>query len=331
MSDPTVVQPPVPGQAGAGPASVSVAPPVQSPGAAQVQASGASPVQSMTGFASEDGDQAGLAFQMDARSVNGRSLDVRLRLPPGMERLEAELRPMIGAAFRRGTIQIALSIKRPETAGHYTINRPQLDAYIEVIQDLASFGAVAAPRADGLLALKGVLEAAGEENATLLPETALAAAKRLVAALEANRREEGARLVPVVLAQLAEMERLGAAIDAHPERALPAVKARLDRQLTGLLDGQPLNADRLHQEAAILATRADVREELDRLTAHIAASRALLAEGGPVGRKLDFLSQELNRETNTICAKAPHHAITALGLDLKVAVEQFREQVQNLE
>ena len=291
----------------------------------------AAPVQSMTGFASTEGEHDGISFQMDARSVNGRSLDVRLRLPTGLERVEAEVRRQVAATFRRGNIQIALTVRRAETTGRYTVNQAQLDAYLEVIQGMASSGSVAAPRADGLLGLKGVIETAVEDDASLSPEVVAEAATALLAALEADRQREGAQLVPVVLGQLDAMERLRIAIDAHPERSLEAVKARLDRQIADLLAGQPLQPERLHQEAALLATRADVREELDRLEAHVAASRALLRDGGAIGRKLDFLAQELNRETNTICSKAPHHAITALGLELKAAVEQMREQVQNLE
>lgn len=291
----------------------------------------AGPVQSMTGFAGLEREAGGLRFALEARSVNGRSLDVRLRLPAGHERHEAELRRRIGAAFRRGSVTLSLTVRRAETAARYAVNHDQLAAYVEAIQALAASGSVAAPRADGLLALRGVVEAAGEED-TVVPEAdLLAAADAVIAALEENRRAEGARLVPVVAEQVAEIERIGETVDAHPARALPAIRDRLARQIEELLPKKGLSAERLHQEAALLATRADVREELDRLAAHVAAARALLEEGGAVGRKLDFLAQEFNRETNTICAKAPHHEITALGLELKAVVERFREQVQNLE
>ncbi|MCF3935535.1 YicC family protein [Acuticoccus sp. M5D2P5] len=291
------------------------------------------PVQSMTGFASLEGEESGVSYQFDARSVNGKSLDVRLRVPAGMERTEPELRRLVGATFKRGNVTLSFMLRRGETAVRYTVNQEQLDAYIEAIQALAASGSVAAPRADGLLGLKGVIETATEESEETLEDArVLELAATLLAALEGHRREEGARIVPVILDQLAEMERLGQAIDAHPERALAAIKARFDRQLDDLLAGREgLSPERLHQEAALMATRADVREELDRLRVHIEAARDLIAEGGPVGRKLDFLCQELNRETNTICSKAPHHTITALGLELKAAVEQVREQVQNLE
>jgi uncharacterized protein (TIGR00255 family) len=285
----------------------------------------------MTGFATVAGEAGGVAWSLDARSVNGRTLDLRLRLPTGLDRHEPELRRLVGAAFKRGSIALSLTVKRGETAARYDVNHDQLAAYVDAIQGLAASGSVAAPRADGLLALRGVIDVAVEDETEALDAVMMEAAGSVVAALEAERREEGARLVPTILAQLEEMERLRLLIDGHPERALPAIKARLDRQLSELLEGHGLSPERLHQEAALLATRADVREELDRLAVHIAAARALIEEGGPVGRKLDFLSQELNRETNTICSKAPHHAITALGLDLKAVVEQFREQVQNLE
>jgi len=285
----------------------------------------------MTGFASREGEVAGHAFQIDARSVNGRSLDVRLRLPLGFERQEAEMRRRIAATFRRGSITVSVSVQRPETATRYTINHGQLAAYMEAIQSLASTGSVAAPRGDGLLALRGVIESAQEDEPAEAPDLS-GEIDPLLQALESDRIEEGGRIVPLIRAQLEEMERLRESIDRHPERALPAIKARLARQIGELVSGvNGLSAERLHQEAAMLASRADVREELDRLAAHIAAAAALLDEGGAVGRKLDFLAQELNRETNTICAKAPHHAMTALALDLKAVIEQMREQVQNLE
>jgi uncharacterized protein (TIGR00255 family) len=285
----------------------------------------------MTGFAGLERETDGLRIQMEARSVNGRSLDVRLRLPSGHERHEQELRRRIAAAFRRGSVTFTLVVRRAENATRYAVNHEQLAAYLEAIQTMAASGSVAAPRADGLLALRGVVETAGEDDAAVPADELLSAADIVLAALAENRCAEGARLVPLVEKQLTDMERLSKAVDAHPERALPAVRDRLARQIDELLPQEGLSAERLHQEAALLATRADVREELDRLAAHIAAARALLEEGGAIGRKLDFLAQELNRETNTICSKAPHHAITALGLELKAVVEQFREQVQNLE
>ncbi|MEM9223055.1 MAG: YicC/YloC family endoribonuclease [Pseudomonadota bacterium] len=284
----------------------------------------------MTGFASRTGEIDGHSFQFDARSVNGRTLDVRMRLPPGYERQEMELRKAVAARFKRGSISISLSLKRPETETRYTVNHGQLTSYIDAIQTLAETGAVAAPRADGLLALRGVIEAVQEDD-TAAPDLGVEV-EPLLQALEVDRVEEGARIAPLILDQLREMERLRAELDGHPERSPTAIKTRLGRQLADLLSSDAaLSADRLHQEAALLATRADVREELDRLEAHTAAACYLIEEGGPIGRKLDFLAQELNRETNTICAKAPHHAMTALGLELKAVIEQMREQVQNIE
>lgn len=289
------------------------------------------PVQSMTGFASREGEENGIGWQMDVRSVNGRSLDVRIRLPAGLDRHEPEIRRLIAAAFRRGNVALTLTLRRGEAPARYTVNQEQLAAYVDAIQSLAASGSVAAPRADGLLNLKGVIEAAGEEEAVLPGPVLIAAVEGLLADLTAERQAEGARIVPMILGQLEDMDRVRGYIDEHPERAVETIKARIDRQIAALLSGQSLSEERLHQEAALIASRADVREELDRLSAHIAAARELLAEGGPVGRRLDFLAQELNRETNTICAKSPHHAVTAMGLELKAVVEQMREQVQNLE
>jgi uncharacterized protein (TIGR00255 family) len=288
-------------------------------------------VQSMTGFAAVDRELGTLACQLEARSVNARSLDVRVRLPSGHERHEPAVRRQVSAVFRRGTITIGVTLRRSEAGGRYVVNHDQLAAYLDAIQKLAASGAVAAPRADGLLALKGVVENAADAAEEIAEEDLAAAVDALLTALAGNRIAEGERIVPLIRDQLAAMDRLREAIDAHPERSPAAIKERLGRQIAELLSGQGLSEERLHQEAALMATRADVREELDRLAAHTAAARALLDEGGPVGRKLDFLAQELNRETNTICAKAPHHGVTALGLELKAAVEQMREQVQNLE
>ncbi|ORE96374.1 YicC/YloC family endoribonuclease [Acuticoccus yangtzensis] len=289
------------------------------------------PIQSMTGFASREGETGGIGWQMDVRSVNGRSLDVRIRLPAGLDRHEPEIRRMIAAAFRRGNIAMTLTFRRGEAPARYTVNHEQLAAYIDAIQSLAECGSVAAPRADGLLALKGVIETASEEETVLPTEVLTEVIGLLIGDLTAERQAEGARIVPMILGQLDDMDRIRGYIDEHPERKVETIKARVDRQIAALLSGQSLSEERLHQEAALIATRADVREELDRLSAHIAAARELLAEGGPVGRRLDFLAQELNRETNTICAKSPHHAVTAMGLELKAVVEQMREQVQNLE
>lgn len=285
----------------------------------------------MTGFASREGEVDGFAFLLDVRSVNNRSLDLRVRLPAGYERLEADVRKKVTARFRRGSISLSLTVRRLEREQRFAINHDQLAAYLDAIQELAAYGAVAAPRADGLLALRGVVESAAEEDDGTRPDLA-GEIDPLLEGLEADRLAEGARIAPVVLEQLAEMDRLREAIDAHPNRALPAIKAKLTAQIEEMLGGTSgLSEERLHQEAALLATRADVREELDRLAAHIAAARELFAEGGAIGRKLDFLAQEFNRETNTICSKAPHHAITALGLELKAVLEQMREQVQNLQ
>lgn len=283
----------------------------------------------MTGFASVEREVDGATLLIDARSVNNRGLDLRLRLPQGIDRNEPDIRKAVAARFKRGSIAINVSLRRADAETLYGVNTEQLSLYLDAIQDLAASGSVAAPRADGLLALRGVIESRTEEE-TAAPDV-LGPLAEALDALAQERTAEGGRIAPVIEGQLSDIARLHGAIDAHPERDPAAVKARLDAQMNELLGKPGLSPDRLHQEAALLATRADVREELDRLEAHVAAARELLAAGGPVGRKLDFLSQEFNRETNTICSKAPHHQITALGLELKAVVEQFREQVQNLE
>ncbi|MEM8854259.1 MAG: YicC/YloC family endoribonuclease [Pseudomonadota bacterium] len=292
----------------------------------------ASAIQSMTGYSSIEGEREGVSYVFEARSVNGRSLDIRIRLPHGLERFEPVLRKAVTGLFRRGNVTVSLTVRGAESTARYKVNHEQIGTYLLAIQDLAASGSVAAPRADGLLALKGVIEGMSDDDTDIVAPVVEGEAAQLFDGLLKDRTAEGERIAPLIGEFLARMDTLRHDIESHPERGTERVRARLDRQVSDLVAGNHgLSVERLHQEAVILATRADVREELDRLTAHIDAARALLAEGGPVGRKLDFLAQELTRETNTICAKSPHHAVTALGLELKATVEQMREQVQNLE
>lgn len=290
----------------------------------------------MTGFARAPGAVHGLRWAWEIKSVNARALDVRVRVPPGFDQVEAAARAAIPARIGRGTCYANLSVDRDGAAPVVRINQEALDAVVAALHALRDRVEAAPPTLDGLLSIRGVMDVVDQE-----PDEAEQAA-RVAAILESLgaaldglvevRRGEGDVLGGVLGRQLDRMAVLRDAAEANPARTPQAVRARLAEQLRVLLEGAPaLDPDRLHQEAVLIAARADVREELDRLAAHIAAARELLAGGGAVGRRLDFLSQELGREANTLCAKSNDAAMTRIGLDLKTVVEQFREQVQNLE
>ena len=293
-------------------------------------------LQSMTGFGRAAADHDGTAIAWELKSVNGKSLEARLRLPPGLERLEQPVRQAIQKRFARGNIQAGLTLSRAALAAQPVVNEEFLKDLAGLAQRLQEQFGVAPATADGLLALRGVLETPDaiedEETRAALDAAILAALDAALDALEAARREEGSALGGLLLGHLDGIEALTLRAEADPSREPAAIRARLAEQVRLLLDsGQPLDEARLHMEAAFLATRADIREEIDRLKTHIASGRALLAAGGPAGRKVDFLSQEFNRESNTLCSKSNAASVTAIGLELKAVVDQFREQVQNLE
>ncbi|MBN9431758.1 MAG: YicC family protein [Bosea sp.] len=293
-------------------------------------------LMSMTGFARSTGAGLGYRWTFEIRSVNGKGLDIRLRLPAGIDTIEPALRERLGARLQRGSIQVALSLQAEETASQLRVNEPLLEQVMALAKRIGSRIDAAPVSVDGLLAIRGVLEVVDAEDD---PEK-LAELGRLLTAdfdralddLVTARAREGAAIGAVLAARLAEIDRLRQMAEESPARTVEAIRRRLAEQVAALMEASPaFDPDRLHQEAALIATRADIREELDRLAAHVAAASALLAEGGPVGRKLDFLAQEFNRETNTLCAKANDRSLTAVGLDLKSAVDQLREQIQNLE
>lgn len=291
---------------------------------------------SMTGYARAGGSVDGAAFSCALKSVNGRGLDLRLRLAPGLDGLEAELRRRVAGAVSRGSLTLAIDVDRAGAGTEIRIDPQALEVVVAAIEALSHRIEAQPPRLDGILALKGVLvehqPLAGAEAEERLHAAILAAADRCLAGLLEARRDEGAHLRRIIETRLDEIAALTRAAEDHPSRRREVILARLRRQVEELRDsGADLPEERLAQEALLLATRADIREELDRLTAHLAAARELLARGGPVGRRLDFLTQEFNREANTLCAKSNAVELTAIGLDLKAAIDQLREQIQNIE
>jgi len=293
-------------------------------------------VESMTGFARAAGEWGATGIVWELRSVNGKGLEARLRLPPGHERLEQPCRQAIQKAFARGNIQASLNIAQAPGQQQPIVNEALLKDLAGLAQRLQEqFGASPAS-ADGLLALRGVLELPeqilSEDDRAALDAVVIATLQTAIEALEAARRSEGAALEGLLRGHIEQIERLTLKAEADPSRQPEMIRARLAEQVALLLGAAPaLEEQRLVTEAAFLATKADIREEIDRLKTHVASARALLGEGGPVGRKLDFLAQEFNRESNTLCSKSNAASVTAIGLELKAVVDQFREQVQNLE
>lgn len=299
---------------------------------------GGAPVglSSMTGFARTDGRHGDWSWSWEARSVNGKGLDIRIRLPSGYERLEVAARQRASAHVRRGNITLNLAVHREKGQGSYRINQATLSHVLEALPDLSRHLPNAGqPTLDGILGIRGVLEPVDDTEFPAgddFDEAVLAGADAAIAALAAMRSQEGARLTALFAAQLDGIAALVQQASELAETQPAAVQARLMAQIEGLLEkGVSLPEERLAQEVALLAAKADIREELDRLRAHVDAARDLVAESQAVGRKLDFLCQEFNREANTLCSKSSDVELTRVGLDIKAAIEQMREQVQNIE
>jgi uncharacterized protein (TIGR00255 family) len=294
--------------------------------------------RSMTGYATERGRVADWTWVWDLRSVNGRGLDLRLRMPDWIEGLEPAARAALQSEVTRGSVTLSLRLSRTEGAGTATLDRAALRRTVVIlreIEDLAAENELAVRHATAaeIAALPGVLSAPTEEvEAGALRTALLADLDRLIAAFHASREAEGAALAAVIGAQVDRIEALtrqaADSADARAEAQRAALKAAVARVLDA---AEGIDEGRIAQELALLAVKADVTEELDRLTSHVAQARALLAEKGPKGRKLDFLMQEFNREANTLCSKSGSAALTAIGLDLKTVIDQMREQVQNVE
>jgi uncharacterized protein (TIGR00255 family) len=290
----------------------------------------------MTGFARTAGYVEPFRWSWELRTVNAKGLDLRLRLPPGLDALEIEARAILSRRLARGTCYAGLSVERDATRPTVTLNRDVLAGLISALQALPDLDPIRPASLDGLLGVPGVVEVSGGEMSKAdFADAAGAVLTGLADAVEAlliMRRVEGRALTRIMDERLANIERLTGLAEDLPGRTLQAVRARLERSVAQLIEtGAELDPNRLHQEAVMLAARADVREELDRLNSHVGAARGVLAAGGPVGRRLDFLAQEFAREANTLCAKANDIALTNIGLDLKTEIEQFREQIQNLE
>ena len=291
---------------------------------------------SMTGFAEAPGAHGGLRWRWEVKSVNGRGLDVRLRMPPGFEGVEAAARMLAGERFRRGNVQATLSLEPQEGARGLRVDPAALSAAVRIAREVAAETGMAPARVDGLLALKGViiqddaiaLDAAqrAARDASILESLAYA-----FDALARARATEGAKLAHVLAAHVRDIENLTEEARRLSAAQPAAIRERLHAQLKDLLGSTPVSEDRLAQEIALLAAKADVREELDRLAAHVHEARALVGSKDGVGRKLDFLAQEFNREANTLCSKSSDVVLTRVGLALKAAIDQFREQSQNVE
>jgi uncharacterized protein (TIGR00255 family) len=293
-------------------------------------------LKSMTGFARSHGSHAGVRWHWEVRSVNGRGLDMRLRLAPGFEALEAHVREAVSRSVTRGNLHIGLAVEREAGDAEIRINEAVLEAVVAAAERMRASGAFDLPRPEGLLALRGVMEIGepqdSEETVAARQAAMLKSLDEALASLGTGRAAEGARLAEVLRGQIAAIERIVEAVARSPSRTPDAIRARLAEQIARITGGTvALDEQRLYQEAALIATRADVEEELKRLGAHIASARDLISAPEPVGRKLDFLAQEFNREANTLCSKSNDVEVTRLGLELKAVIDQMREQVQNIE
>lgn len=290
-------------------------------------------VMGMTGFGRSSGSAAGMVLSWEIRSVNGRGLELRLRLPSGYDRLDIPARDKLKKALSRGNVQASLTLKSEAGAMPAGLNAERINGLLEAASPWLANGSVAAPRLDGLLAVDGVLEGQAERSEieqAVLDKACLDGLGEAIESLLEARAVEGQAMGELLAGHVDEIERLTGEAGANDSVRLEAIRDRLAVKFEELVDGG-IEADRLATEAAVMAVKMDVREELDRLRAHIEAARELLAKGSPVGRKLDFLSQEFNREANTLCSKSSDSSLTQTGLALKNTIDQFREQIQNVE
>ena len=294
------------------------------------------PLVSMTGFAEGNGGRENARWRWEARSVNGRGLELRLRLPPGFDSIEPAARMLASSRFKRGNIQATLNFDAGLGVHGLRVDAAALASAVKIAKQIATETGLAPARVDGLLALKGVIvQDEGIETDAAAQAARDAAILETLAgcfdALAKARAGEGSKLAVVLDGQIAEIARLTGAAGLAAVAQPAAIRDRLTQQLNDLMAPGAVSPERLAQEIALLATRADIREELDRLNAHVTEARRLLTAGDGVGRRLDFLAQEFNREANTLCSKSANTELTRIGLDLKAAIDQFREQLQNVE
>ena len=293
-------------------------------------------LSSMTGFARSHGTSGPYAFEWELKSVNAKGFDLRMRLPPGWDEIEAPARKRAAEVLSRGTVYANLNLKRAGGLSTVRVNEEVLASIVKIAGVLAGRIDAVAPSIDGLLGIKGVIEVVEPESDEAEDKAAkLAVAMAFDEALSAlieMRKREGATLGRILSQRLDEIEDLARKAEAAPGRKPDAIRARLAEQIAALLDSSDrFDPERLNQEALLIAAKADIREELDRIASHISQAREMVGKGGAVGRRLDFLAQEFNREVNTCCSKSNDLELTNTGLAMKNVVEQFREQVQNLE
>ena len=293
-------------------------------------------LSSMTGFARSHGTSGPYAFEWELKSVNAKGFDFRLRLPVGWDDIEVTARKRATELLSRGTVYANLTVKRTGAASIVRINEDVLASILKVASAISARTEAVAPSVDGLLGIKGVIEVAEPESDEAEMQAAraavLASFEQALQSLIDMRKREGVALGQILAQRMDEIESLTKRAEAAPGRKPEAIRARLAEQVAALLEtSDRFDADRLNQEAILIAAKADIREELDRIVSHIAQARELLGKGGAVGRRLDFLAQEFNREVNTTCSKSNDIELTNTGLEMKGVVEQFREQVQNLE
>ncbi len=291
---------------------------------------------SMTGFARAAGAMDGLHWQWEVKSVNAKALDVRCRLPAGFEALEQGVRMAAAEKLKRGSLQVSLSTSGAAEAETVQLNEAVLAQVLKAAERLRQQVGGEPVRADIILGMRGVLEVvAAEQDPSAIEQrnaTVLGTFHEALGSLVLARLAEGTRLQAVIAAYVDRIEQLAIAARDNPARGAEAIKLRLSEQVARLMDaGAGFDENRLHQEAVLLATRADIQEELDRLASHVEAARRLLASREAVGREFDFLAQEFNREANTLCSKAIDKSLTSIGLELKTVIDQMREQVQNIE
>ena len=296
---------------------------------------GTSSISSMTGFARASGGNGAAGWSWEVKSVNGRALDIRCRLPQGMERLDPAVRSAVSTRLRRGNVAVGLRLSQAPESAAMRVNRAWLDELIALAAEYRRSDDIAPPRLDGMLALRGVIETAESPDDAECTQDDGAILETLdvaLAELVRERQAEGAALAAALTQRIEEIVALTSQAEALAPSRQVALSERLREQVAALIGaGSPASEDRLVTELALLAVKIDVTEEIDRLKSHCAAATRHLQEEGAVGRKLDFLAQEFNREANTLCSKASDSALTEVGLALKAAIDQFREQAQNVE